>query len=239
VTDMEFAGGVTLERASESRAAILRRAPEWWRKLASQPLRSAAPAKTSPVVRSPATPKTVGWIAGCVAPGVSVPAFNHSDKLRLREQFTGACWARVLEQSRRGGRPVTLRWGHEGPTLATTEDLSLMLDVHEVVGLTFDGKLRGDALSKTVLEAAAKGGLAVSIAYFRGKTWTVERDGVTIRVVDAADVDHIAVLPPSQTPAYPGARCFARRGGEAACPDELQRDARIHAWRTLKAEQGL
>jgi hypothetical protein len=237
--NLEFAGGVTLERASESRAAILRRAPEWWRKLASQPLPSAAPVKTSPVVRSPAMPKTVGWIAGCVAPGVSVPAFNHSDKLTVREQFTPACWARVLEQFHKAGSPVTLRWGHEGPTLATTDDLSLMLDVHEIVGLTFDGKLRGDALSKTVLEAAAKGGLAVSVAYLRAKTWTVERDGVTVRVVDSAEVDHIAVLPPSQTPAYPGARCFVRRGGEAACPDELQRDARVHAWRTLKAEQGL
>lgn len=239
MTDLEFAGGVTLERAAESRAAIMRRAPEWWRKLASQPLRSAAAAKTSPVVRSPATTKVVGWIAGCVAPGVSVPAFNHSDKLTLREQFTPACWARVLEQFRKARSPVTLRWGHEGGTLATTEDLSLMLDIHNVVGLTFDGKLRDHALSKTVLEAAAKGGLAVSVAYKRGTTWVVERGGVTIRVVDDCVVDHIAILPPSQAPAYPAARCFARRGVESACPEELKRDARVHAWRALKAEQGL
>jgi phage head maturation protease len=195
--------------------------------------------EASPVVRSPATLKVAGWLAGCVAPGVSVPAFNHADKRRLREQFTPACWARVLEQFRKAGSPVTLRWGHEGGTLATTEDLSLMLDIHAVVGLTFDGKLRDDALSKTVLEAAGKGGLACSIAYRRAKTWTVERGGVTIRVVDSAEVDHIAILPPSQTPAYPAARCFARRGVESACPEELKRDARVHAWRALKAEQGL
>jgi hypothetical protein len=114
-----------------------------------------------------------------------------------------------------------------------------MIDVHPVVGLTFDARLTDDALGRTALEAAAKSGLAVSIAYKRAKTWTVERDGKTIRVVDAADVDHIAILPPSQTPAYRGARCFSARGVEAACPDELKRDARIHAWRTLKAEQGL
>jgi hypothetical protein len=170
---------------------------------------------------------------------VSLPAFNHADGLTVREQFTPACWARVLEQFRKAESPVTLRWGHDGPTLATTEDMSLMLDVHDVVGLTFDARLHDDALSKTVMEAAAKGGLAVSIAYRRGSTWTVERDGVTVRVVDACDVDHVAVLPPSKTPAYPAARCFARRGGESACPEELLRDARVHAWRTLKAEQGL
>ncbi len=239
MTNMEFAGGVTLERALESRAAILRRAPEWWRNLANQGLRSAAAAKASPVVRSPAALKVAGWLAGCVAPGVSLPAFNHQDQQRLREQFTPACWARVLEQFRKGLSPVTLRWGHEGATLATTEDLSLMLDVHKVVGLTFDARMTDDAAGRMSLEAAPKGGLAVSVAYKRAQTWTVERGGETIRVVDDCVVDHIAVLPPSQTPAYRGARCFACRGGEFACPDELKRDARVHAWRTLKAEQGL
>lgn len=236
---LEFAGGTSIGNVIPTREGVVARAPQWWRNLANKGLRSAAAAKADTVGRSPAKPKVVGWVAGCVAPGVSVPAFNHADKLRLREQFTPACWARVLEQFRKGGSPVTLRWGHEGGTLATTDDLSLMLDVHDVVGLTFDAKLREDALSGAVLEASAKGGLAVSIAYKRAKTWTVERDGVTIRVVDDAVVDHIAVLPPSQTPAYPGARCFAHRGGESACPGELKRDARVHAWRTLKAEQGL
>jgi phage head maturation protease len=237
---LEFAGGTSIGNVIPTREGVIARAPQWWRNLANQGLRAAAAAvEASPVVRSPATLKVSGWLAGAVAPGVSLPAFNHSDKLTVREQFTGACWARVLEQFRKAGSPITLRWGHEGGTLATTEDLSLMLDIHPVVGLTFDGRLRDDALSKTVLEAAGKGGLACSIAYRRGKTWVVERDGVTIRVVDSAEVDHIAVLPPSQTPAYPAARCFARRGVESACPEELKRDARVHAWRALKAEQGL
>jgi hypothetical protein len=238
VKNLEFAGGTSIGGINATREGVIARAPQWWRNLANRGLQSAAAVEASPVVRSPATLKVAGWLAGCVAPGVSVPAFNHSDKLRLREQFTPACWARVLEQFRKAGSPVTLRWGHEGGTLATTEDLSLMLDIHAVVGLTFDGRLRDDALSKTVLEAAGKGGLAVSIAYKRGKTWVVERDGVTIRVVDDCVVDHIAILPPSQTPAYPAARCFARRGVESACPEELKRDARVHAWRALKAEQG-
>ncbi len=239
MTQLEFAGGTSIGNVIPTREGVIARAPEWWRSLANKGLRAAAAAKAAPVVRSPATPKVAGWIAGCVAPGVSVPAFNHSDKLTLREQFTPACWARVLEQFRKAGSPVTLRWGHDGPTLATTEDLSLMLDVQDVVGLTFDARLHEDAISKTVLDAAAKGGLATSVAYKRGKTWTVERGGVTVRVVDDAVVDHIAVLPPSQTPAYRAARCFACRGGESACPDELKRDARVHAWRAIKAEQGL
>ena len=237
MTKLEFAGGTSL--GSISREGVMDRAPQWWRNLANNGLRSAAAAKATPMVRSPATPKVAGWLAGCVAPGVSVPAFNHSDKLTLREQFTDACWAHVLERFRKTSSPITLRWGHEGPTLATTKDLSLLLDIHNVVGLTFDARLREDALSKTVLEAAAKGGLAVSVAYKRGKSWTVERGGVTVRVVDSCDVDHVAVLPNSQTPAYRGARCFGLKGSEAACPSSLKRDAHAHAWRTLKAEQGL
>lgn len=236
--NIEFAGGTSIGNVIPTRESVIARAPQWWRNLANKGLRSAAAVTAPPVVPSPAPPKVAGWIAGCVAPGVSVPAFNHSDKLTVREQFTPACWARVLEQFRKAGSPITLRWGHEGGTLATTEDLSLMLDIHNVVGLMFDGKLRDDALSKTVLEAAGKGGLACSIAYRRAKTWTVERGGVTIRVVDSAEIDHIAILSPSQTPAYPAARCFARRDGQSACPEELLRDARVHAWQTIKAQHG-
>jgi hypothetical protein len=232
--ELEFAGGVTLERASESRAAILRRAPEWWRKLASQPLRSAAAAKATQ-----SRGATIGWLAGCVAPGVAVPCFNHQDQQRRREQFTPACWASVFEQFRKATSPVTLRWGHDGATLATTEDLSLMLDVQPVIGLTFDARITDNRAGRLALDSMTKSGLAVSIAYKRGSTWTVERGGEVIRVVNDCVVDHVAVLPPSKTPAYPAARCFARRGGESACPEELLRDARIHAWRTLKAQQGL
>jgi hypothetical protein len=236
--NLEFAGGTSISNVIPTREGVIARAPQWWRNLANKGLRSAAAVTASPVVPSPAPPKVAGWIAGCVAPGVSVLAYNHADKQKLREQFTPSCWARVLQQFRKAGSPVTLRWGHEGPTLASTEDLSLMLDVHDVVGLTFDARLTDDPAGRLTLASATKSGLAVSIAYKRGSMWTVERDGVTIRVVDDCVVDHIAVLPPSQTPAYPAARCFARRDGQSACPEELLRDARVHAWRTIKAQHG-
>lgn len=230
----ERAGGATL--GEMSRADVLKRAPDWWRNLANRALRSAV-AEAKPTTTPPAARRYCGWMAGCVAPGVAVPCFNHADQLRVREQFTPACWKRVLERFRKGS-PITLRWGHEGTTLATTKDLSLMLDVHDVVGLTFDARLADDAAGRLALDAAPRDGLAVSIAYGKASTWTVERDGVTIRVVDDCVVDHIAVLPPAMTPAYPAARCFVRRGVESACPGELLRDARVHAWVTLKRQQG-
>jgi len=236
--NVERAGGTTLGELS--RAEVLKRAPEWWRNLANRGLRpaAAAAAEAIPTTTPPAARRYCGWIAGCVAPGVALPCFNHADKLRVREQFTDACWARVLDQFRKGLSPVTLRWGHDGATLVTTKDMSLLLDVHSVVGLTFDARLPDDAAGRLAVDAAPRNGLAVSVAYRKGSTWTVERDGVTIRVVDDCVVDHIAVLPPAMTPAYPAARAFARRGVEAACPEELKRDARIHAWGTLKRQQG-
>lgn len=233
--DVERAGGTTL--GAVARAGILSRAPEWWRRLANGGLRAAAQAKaTAPTARSR---RFYGWVAGCVAPGVAVPCFNHRDQRHLREQFTPNCWANVLEQFRKKASAVTLRWGHHGETLATSEDLSLMLDVHPVVGLTFDARLTDDRAGRLAIEAAPLAGLAVSIAYRKASTWTVERDGETIRVVDDCVVDHVAVLPPSQTPAYSGARCFARKSVESACPEELRRDARIHAWVTLKRQHGV
>ena len=228
-------------------AAKLRNAPAWVRRMTAGAVPAVAPVVNhggrKPEQLPPAKPlasrQYCGWIAGCVAPGVALPCFNHADKRSIPEQFTPNCWAGVFEQFQKSSTPILLRWGHEGGTLATTKDFGLMIDVRPVVGLTFDARLTDDALGRTALEAAAKSGLAVSIAYKRAKTWTVERDGKTIRVVDAAEVDHIAVLPSSQTPAYPGARCFSARGVEAACPGELRRAAELHAWATLKREQGL
>lgn len=179
-----------------------------------------------------------GWLSGCVSPSVAQPCFNHADKLRVREQFTKACWEMVLDQSRRGKHPITLRYGHEGSIVAGTSDISLTFDIDRICGLLFDARLRDDKLGRSIIAAASGRGLAVSIAYKRGKGWTVEREGGTVRVIDECIVDHVAVLPAGQSPAYRGARCYGELSSCLAPPGALRSQARLYAWQEIKRQAG-
>ena len=248
---IEFAGGITLAHVNASRRGILARAPAWWRNLAIRNGAAVAaveaPATDSPGVwhygadaeEPKASRSYCGWLSGCVAPSVAVPCFNHADKLTVREQFTPACWQMVLEQSRRGKHPITLQYRHEGELLASTSDISLTFDLDSICGLQFDAKLRDDPLGRSIIKAASGKGLAVSIAYRRGKGWTVDRQGGTVRVINECTVDHVAVLPASQSPAYRGARCFGAATRSQVPPSELQQEARVYAWREIKREAGV
>jgi hypothetical protein len=249
---IEFAGGVTLPDVNASRRGILARAPAWWRALAARNgATMPVPEPQSPASNAPpawhyggeASAKSArrhcGWLSGCVSPSVAVPCFNHADKLTMREQFTSACWERVLEQSRRGTTPIVLRHGHEGSIIASTSDITLTFDVDPICGLLFDAKLSDDPLGRSIIKAAATTGLAVSIAYKRGKGWTVEREGGTVRVIDECIVDHVAVLPEAKSPAYRGARCYGELTSHLAPPSDLRSRARVYAWREIKREAGV
>lgn len=233
-------------------ATKLRFAPQWVRDAAARASGSPRPAIDKPGEASSLAggahypgrqPKPslrfCGWLSGCVAPSVAVPCFNHVDKLRVREQFTPACWEMVLDQSRQSKYPISLRYGHEGDIVASTTDISLTFDIDRLCGLLFDARLRDDRLSRSIVEAASGKGLAVSIAYKRGKGWTVEREGGTVRVINECIVDHVAVLPEKQSPAYRGARCYGELTASLGAPLELRKRATLHAWRELKREAGV
>jgi hypothetical protein len=248
---IEIAGGNTLANVNASRRGILSRAPAWWRELAIRNGAAVAAVKSpasdshgarhygSAVAEPKASRSYCGWLSGCVAPSIAVPCFNHADKLTVREQFTPACWQMVLEQSRRGKHPITLQYRHEGELLASTSDISLTFALDSICGLQFDAKLRDDPLGRSTIKAASGKGLSVSMAYKRGKGWTVQREGGTVRVINECIVDHVAVLPASQSPAYRGARCYGSATQSPAPPSELQRHARIYAWREIKREAGV
>jgi len=239
---------MNIERAAISAspadiAIKLRFAPKWVRDAAAWAGSVASPSEVGGAHYAPAVASRsrsfCGWLSGCVAPSVAVPCFNHADKLSVREQFTPACWEMVLEQSRRSKHPITLQYKHEGDVVARTSDITLTFDFDRICGLQFDAKLRDDSLSRSIIEAASGQGLAVSIGYRQGKGWTVERDGGTVRVIDECIVDHVAVLPQSQSPAYRGARCYGELSKSVAPPLELRKLARLYAWREIKREAGV
>jgi hypothetical protein len=248
---------MNIERAAISArpddiATKLRFAPAWVRAASAKAhglaMAAAAKPSTEPVAASGAhygeakaspSRRFCGWLSGCVAPSVAVPCFNHVDKLRVREQFTPACWEMVLDQARRCKHPISLRYGHEGDIVASTTDISLTFDIDRLCGLLFDARLRDDRLSRSIVEAASGRGLAVSIAYKRSKGWTVEREGGTVRVIDECIVDHVAVLPEPQGPAYRGARCYGEITSSLGSPLELRKRATLYAWQELKREAGV
>lgn len=240
--------------ATPSDVAIkLRNAPAWVRqgrgcstgkaagssgKPAPKPAQKPVSIATKPALRSA---PVIGWIAGVCCPGVSKPAYGHRDGETLPEQFTPACFERMVERIQRQDGKATLTWGHHGDVLAVTPfDLTVSID--RTVGLQFEVRLRDGSRARQLLdEIGTRAGLAVSIGYAPKSQWLVERDGVgRIRVVDDAVLDHIAILPKAHGygPAYAGARAFGARSTGRGCPSELRRDAKLWAFEIVRNQAG-
>lgn len=238
--------GLQIERAAISAtpddiARKLRNAPAWVKAAASS--RSGVIAKPKPAAK-PATraqPPVIGWIAGTCCPGVSRPlAHCRSDGETLPEQFTPAALAKILATAANGtGVPVT--FGHDGPVIATTRSLDVMLRVNRITGLEFDVRVRDTAVGRKVLAEIEGRSLGVSIGFDSVHSWIVERDGVgRLRVVNECRLHHVAILPRSATlkPVYAGARCYGLKGDGVGCPLVLYRDAQAWAFRYIKTQAG-
>jgi hypothetical protein len=236
---IEYSGGSSWGRTAEQVRLKTRNAPRWWLDRAGLHGRAAAPAATAKRAR-----RVIGWIGGTCCPGVSVPAFSASDRRTLPEQFTPAAWRAMLRQSHGGKRPVRLTWGHGGDTIAASTGLDVLFRLHptfgELIGLEFEARLYDDEIGRRVLAEGADG-LGVSIGYHSVRQWHVERDGIgTVRVVDDAVLDHVAVLPRSSTlgPCFKAARCYAAPGGELTCPTNIRTKPQLEAYAVLKRQAG-
>jgi hypothetical protein len=243
---IEYAGGITIEDVNNSRRGVLARAPAWWRQLAERGGAAASSTgKTSKPTAKPsarAKPAVIGWIAGVACPGVSRPlAHCRKDGETTPEQFTPEALHRMLAKAYGKGRDVPVTFGHDGPVIATMRSLDVILHVEPITGLEFEVRLRDNEIGRKVLAEIDGRSLGVSIGFDVGSSWIVERDGIgRLRVVDDADLHHVAILPRSATlkPVYAGARCYGAKGGGIGCPTVLYRDARAWAFRLIKEQAG-
>lgn len=234
----------------------LRHAPQWFRDRVAEHRRASLPTvATTPKAAQPASNRPskrvaealakirkghVGWIAGCVAPGLSVPCYSSKDAQTLREQFTPRAWQSIVEQISDPTKNVPLVWRHGGQVIAQGPDeLSVRIHKHYLVGLVFEARLRSCAMSEIALGAIKATGCGVSIGYGKAEQWHTERKGVgKVRVVDHCIVDHIALVPTGEgrSPAYPGARAYAARSKARQCPTELASEAEAFAWQEVRSQ---
>ena len=199
-----------------------------------------SPSKQTPA-KSPArgSKRYVGWCAGVVSPGLSVPSPSKFDGRVLREQFTDRCWQSMLSQLRKMRSEVTLQWGHGGYVLARGLDLTFRSHPHFLMGICFEARLLKSRLGELVLDMMQEGGLGVSIAYSHAQQHHVERDGTPVRVIDDCRVHHVALLRPEDGhPAFRGARAFGKRSTSLGCSEELRFQAEQFAWAEIKRQFG-
>lgn len=252
-TQIEYAGGA-MRLPAELVKMKTRGAPRWWLELASRGAGVSSPAPASPAPSRPASPRAstqdtgreIGWIAGTVCPAVSSPAYSAHDKRELPEQFSDACMALMLRQTRQQEKPIPIKWGHRGEVIATTRNLDVLFSISRragfYTGLEFEARLSlTNELHRRVLADAANG-LGVSIGYMSRSQYIIERDGVgEVRVVTDAVLDHVAILPPSETlvATFPAARCYAGQGKWYGCPSGLHERARLDAYAVWKRQAGI
>lgn len=240
---LEYAGGISDAAFSSDKRLKTRHAPQWWLRLANRGLRAAAtekhdharPGRAKP---SPsATPRWAGWVAGVACAGVSDPAYSPADRLTLREQFTDDALAALVKRT---AVEVPLRWGHNGPTLCSTRGLDMILRVDPLLGLLFTARLRDTELNRRALRDIGEDEvIGVSIGFTEARGWKVERDGFgTVRIVNSATIDHIALLPRGSglKPAYPAAWAAASIGHRDLCPLSIVETAKYRAYQEIKRQ---
>jgi hypothetical protein len=234
---LEFAGGTSI--GSVSRESVVARAPLWWRNLANKGLRSAAAAKASPKRVAP-DERDAGWLVGVVAPGESEPVFCPQDQRTLPERFDPSAWDAVMEQVRDGRKPIGLWAAHDGRMLACTSGRTLRLEVHPVLGLTFEARIPGGPLERALLRDMSVTGLGVSVAFHHAIVRHEQRGGRTIRVVTSAVVEHIALVVKGSgmRAVYPAARCFGSPLDKADQLAKAWSEARTAAWKVLRGQRG-
>jgi phage head maturation protease len=162
------------------------------------------------------------------------------DGLRLREQFTFDCVERLFDALRKGKQRPKVTLGHHGRVLAKGL-LDLTFRKIHFLGLEFSARLPDTSENRQLIELA-KDGLAVSVGYRSLRQWHVDRDGVgKVRVIDEAELDHIAVLDPAEgmNPLYAAARCFGAKGSWMMGPSDLRQRAEQVAYRLVKQQAGL
>ena len=243
-TMLEYAGGVSPAALATGERVKTRNAPAWWLKLANQGLRAAAtekhdqarPGRAKPTPL--ATPRWAGWITGVACCGVSTPTYSPTDKRTLPEQFTDDALAALARQA---SRDIPLTWGHDGPTLCSTRGLDMVFRHKALLGLTFTARLRDTAENRRILKDIGNDFIGVSIGFTGSKGWTVERDGIgTVRVVNAATIDHVALIPRGSglKPAYPTAWAAASIGHRDLCPAVTSVRAELKAYAEMKRQAG-
>jgi hypothetical protein len=167
------------------------------------------PAVAAPVVSrftKRSTAPICGTLVGSVAPGLSVPVHKPLDGVTAAEYFTRSAWKTILADVREG-RPVDLRFGHNGSPLATTTDGTLRFEIHPGVGLMFEARMTDDPFHGVFFHSLNANGAGVSVAFRRARSKLVSFRGQIVRVIHHAELDHLAVVEPTSgmKPAYPGA----------------------------------
>lgn len=208
---IEHAGGVSMHGAILARSGVVERAPKWWRDLATRSVGAKAPASPK-AKQEPA--KAIGWVFGLACAGVSLPCRSATDARDLPEQFHDDALMDLAQQCNSQKRHIGLLWGHSGHEVASNDHMDLLLRMVNLYGmpaLAMDARIRSTQAGQKALEQLEAGLLGISICFRKSSHYHAERSGYGItRVITAAQLDHIALIPKgsSMRPAYPA--CTAK-----------------------------
>lgn len=216
----------------------LRGAPSW--------VTASKPAKRSPGPAAAPRQSVVrdegfcGWLVGSIAPGVSSPAFSPNDRLTLPEVFAPSAWDDVMEQVRKGSKPIGLWIRHAGSMLACTSMGTLRLERHDVLGCMFEAKIQSGPLERSLLSEIGRGGIGCSIGYCNPTFAYEQRDGQRVRVVKTCTVDHVALVRKGggERALFAAARVFAVMADKRDQLPKAWSDARTESWKAMRVARG-
>jgi hypothetical protein len=154
----------------------------------------------------------------------------------LPETFDVAAWHDALAAITKE-KPVRLESRHHGGQLASTADGTLRLSIDPVLGLLVEADLADEPLARMLVAAAGRSGVGLSVGFSTSKVEhrTVGRE--VVRVIRAARLDHVALIPKGQRPAYRSAIAYFAPHGDRQAIEQARREARSSAWRSTEARR--
>jgi hypothetical protein len=154
----------------------------------------------------------------------------------LPETFDVAAWHDALAAITKE-KPVRLESRHHGGQLATTADGTLRLTIDQELGLLVEADLADDPLARMLVAAAGRRGVGLSVGFSTSKVDHRAIGREVVRVIRSARLDHIALIPQGQRPAYRSAIAYFAPHGDRQAIDAARREARSSASRHTEARR--
>jgi hypothetical protein len=166
-------------------------------------------------------------LVGVVAPHIARPVSHPGRAAKLPEKFTRTCWQKAISRLDKQ-KSVTLRLGHAGGAIADTFSGTLRFLVDDELGLTLTADLPKHSALLIGSRAAGSSLVDLSLGFIATSSEVKTILGEQVRVVTDCRLDHVAILPADQRPAYPGA---VGRLMPAGTDEDLRQ-----AWSTVRRE---
>lgn len=171
-------------------------------------------------------------LVGACAPGRSSPVIAATDGLHIPEEIAPDAFEHSLRCIKARAATVELESGHGGVVIASTANGTLAFTASHGTGLMCVARVRLTRANTSMLAAAMRGRMGLSVSMLPKRVEIVKRNGKRVRVIREVELRAVAALWDTAEhgkACYPAARVWAAFESDTRGVRRAMRAAGIHA----------